>query len=120
MKWPKSRNKASAKPKSRKKRKPFRQRLISVLPVLVGALALTLLYSDTPLFRKLETTALDLKMLSRAHTEKNNVVIVAIDEPYYQDKFGGKSPLDPSELKKVIEAMGSARPKVIGIDIDTS
>lgn len=120
MKWPRSKNKPSKKGKARKKRAPFLQRLIGVLPVLMGSIVLTLLYSDTALFRKLETTALDFKMLSRAPADSSDVVIVAITETDYQKKFGGKSPLDPVELRNVIEAIASAGPKVIGVDVDTS
>jgi len=120
MKWPRSKKKSSPKGSPRKKRRPFRQRALSALPVLFGSIVLTMLYSDTALFRKLETTALAFTMLSRAPADSSSVVIVAITEPDYQRQFGGKSPLDSGELRKVIEAIAAAGPRVIGVDIDTS
>jgi|SRR6185369_1173794 len=112
--------KFSKKAKKQKQRKSFRQRALAVLPVLLGSLFLTLLYSDTALFRKLGTTALDLNMSVRAPALSKNVTIVTITEDDYQKQFGGKSPLNPDELKKVLEAIAAAGPKAIGVDIDTS
>ena len=105
---------------SRKRSKPFWQRLLSASPVIAGSILLTLLYSNTSLFRSLETLALDFTMLVRELEGNSDVVIVRITDSDYQKYFGGKSPLDPAEVARVITLISSARPKVIGVDLDTS
>ena len=121
MRLRRRKNAATVKAGQRKRgRRPFWQRLLAASPVIVGSILLTLLYSDTSPFRRLETLALDFTMLSRKPAGSSDVVIVRITDADYQEVFGGKSPLDPAALKKVIAVIASGRPKVIGVDLDTS
>jgi CHASE2 domain-containing sensor protein len=94
--------------------------LLAASPVIVGTILLALLYSNTSPFRRLETLALDLTMLSRKPASRSDVVIIRITDDDYQKYFGGKSPLDSSAVNKVIAIIASGRPKVIGVDLDTS
>ena len=48
------------------------------------------------------------------------VVVVDIDDRAYEDQFDASSPLDPAALYRLIDAIAKGRPKVIGVDIDTS
>jgi CHASE2 domain-containing sensor protein len=94
--------------------------LLAALPVIIGSTLLALLYSDSELFRKLETLSLDFVMLSRAPTNNSDVAVVRITDDDYQKYFGGRSPLDPAQLYRIIEMIASAGPKVIAVDLDTS
>jgi CHASE2 domain-containing sensor protein len=108
--------------KHAKVRRPFWRRLYGAAPFIMGGILLTLLYSDTALFRQLETTALDLQMLLRKPPDGSDVVVVRITNDDYQNPklFHGKSPLDPAILQNIIGAIASGKPKVIGVDLDTS
>ncbi len=50
------------------------------------------------------------------------VWLVAITDKDYADPrlFKKTSPLDPEQLRKVIAAIAKLRPRVIGVDVDTS
>jgi CHASE2 domain-containing sensor protein len=50
----------------------------------------------------------------------SDVAIVNITQDDYKRVFHGNSPLDPSELTRLIGAIASGKPKVIGINVDTS
>lgn len=104
----------------KKRRRPFGQRLLSALPVIAGSILLALLYGNSALFRSLEAAALDFMMRAREQTGNSDIVIVRITDEDYRKYFGGKSPLDPAEVGRVIAAISAARPKVIGVDLDTS
>lgn len=105
-----------------KTKRGFWRRLIGASPFIALGIFLTLLYSDTNLFRQLETRALDLQMLLREPPDSSNVVVVRITDADYRnpDLFDGKSPLDPEKLQGIIGAIASAKPRVIGVDLDTS
>lgn len=103
-----------------KRRPPFRRRLLSAAPVILGSILLTLLYGDAAFFRRMETMALDFTMLASAPTGNSDVVIVRITDDDYRTYFGGKSPLNPAQLRDLIDTIVSAGPKVIGVDLDTS
>jgi CHASE2 domain-containing sensor protein len=90
------------------------------VPSIAGGILLTLLYTNTALFRNLETTALDVQMLLKKPAENSDVVVVRITDDDYQKLFSGKSPLDLSALRTILQAIASGRPKVIGVDLDTS
>lgn len=114
---------ASKKAKGRAKNgRTFRRRLVGAIPFIVAGILLTLLYSNTALFRQLEKSALDLQMLLRKPPESSNIVVVRVTNKDYQspDMFRGKSPLDPAKLQELIGAIASAKPRVIGVDLDTS
>jgi CHASE2 domain-containing sensor protein len=96
------------------------RRLLAASPFILVSLLITLLYADSALFRKLETGALDLRMFFNKSPEDSNVVIVRITDADYRNHFGGKSPLDPVKLREIIGVIAAAKPKVIGIALDTS
>ena len=52
--------------------------------------------------------------------EDKQVVIVKIDDEDFSQLFEKKSPLNPNRVTEIIEAISSAKPKVLGIDILTS
>ena len=46
--------------------------------------------------------------------------MVTIDDTDYDSLFGGRSPLNPDTLAHLVRAVARGRPRVIGIDIETS
>ena len=73
-------------------------------------------------FRPLETTSLDFFLRVREPVHPKYVWLVAITDQDYADPnlFRKTSPLDPALLGKLIGAITRLRPRVIGVDIDTT
>jgi CHASE2 domain-containing sensor protein len=111
---------ADKKKKSKQRRKSFWRRLLRATPIIVASIFLTLIYGNTPVFRKLENLVSDSMMRIREPQGTSNIVIVRITDDYYKKEFGGKSPLDPEKLNQIIGAIAAGRPKVIGVALDTS
>lgn len=101
-------------------RPTFAKRLLKALPVLLAATVLTFLLSQVGALQHLETVALDTQTRLRGSPGKSDVAIVRITDDTYREKFNGKSPLDPKPLKEIIEAIAAGKPRLIGVDIDTS
>lgn len=99
---------------------PFWRRSIKALPVIAIGILLTFIFSNAGLLRKLETTALDTTMRLRRSRTDSEVAIVRITDDDYKALFGRKSPLDPNQLKNILEAIAIGKPKLIAVDIDTS
>lgn len=96
------------------------RRMVTASAFILVSLLITLLYGDTPLFRKLETGVFDLHMFFNKPPEDSKVVIVRITDADYQNHFGGKSPLNPVKLREIIGAIVSVKPRAIGVALDTS
>jgi CHASE2 domain-containing sensor protein len=103
-------------------KKPFLLRLLKATPVLLLATVLTFVLSQVGALQKLETTALDVQTRLLATAPDSEVAIVRITDDDYRDAnlFKNKSPLDPTVLKKLIEAISRGGPRAIAVDIDTS
>ncbi len=67
-----------------------------------------------------ETTALDTLISARSDPPSENVMLVTIDDEDYRTCFEGHSPLQAAKLHELLEAVAAGRPRVIGVDIDTS
>jgi CHASE2 domain-containing sensor protein len=96
------------------------KRIIRMLPGIVFTLLLIFLFSRLGVLHKLQTAVLDTRMRLAAAPVRSEVAIVEITDDDYRTVFGGKSPLDPAKLQLLINAVASGRPKIIGVDIDTS
>ena len=97
---------------------PARLRL--ALPGILVTIFLVFLFSHMGVLHKLQTAVLDARMRLREPPEKSDVVVVKITDEDYRELFYGASPLSPVALGRLIEAISLGRPKVIGVDIDTS
>lgn len=103
------------------KAKPsFGVRLLRAIPFFLISAALTFLLNQAGTFTRLETTALDLQMRLQEPASESDVAVVRITNDDYQSLFGGKSPLNPAQLQKIINAVALGKPKAIGVDIITS
>ena len=71
-----------------------------------------------------ERAAFDAWLRARLHldpvSESDQIVIVGITDQDYEDTFEAKSPLDEKALEEILQAILSAKPAVIGVDLDTS
>jgi CHASE2 domain-containing sensor protein len=89
--------------------------------VFILTLLLTLVFGRVGALRQLETTALDTQLRLRGSNYKEReIVIVTINDDDYKQLFQSKSPLDPVVLKTLLGAIALGKPKVIGVDIDTT
>ncbi|HXG70844.1 MAG TPA: CHASE2 domain-containing protein [Gemmatimonadaceae bacterium] len=71
-------------------------------------------------FDRLHTAALDSYLVLASPRLITEVVTIGITDADYATVFEGRSPLDPSKLRQLIEAIAAGRPKLIVVDIDTS
>ena len=67
-----------------------------------------------------QTVALDTWLVALLGGTDTDVIIVEIDDEDYEQLFNGRSPLAPDLLRSVVDDIVAARPKLIGVDIDTS
>jgi CHASE2 domain-containing sensor protein len=96
------------------------ERVLKAAPAVVVAVILTFILSRSGFFRQLETYALDTQVRLQSAQQESDVAIVRIDDDDYETLFHAKSPLDPAALTKIINAIALGKPRVLGIDIDTS
>jgi len=96
------------------------ERAIKALPAVLIGILLTFFLSRSGLFRQLETYALDTQVRLQGAAQDSDVAVVLIDDADYSQLFHRKSPLDPNTLVNLINAIAAGKPKLIGIDLDTS
>lgn len=89
--------------------------------VIVAITAGTFLLSSSGMLDHFETAGLDAFNLLKQPVDPLNVVIVAItDDDYQSEPFHSISPLNVGGVQEVLNAIALARPRVIGVDLDTS
>ena len=101
-------------------RSPFWKHLLRASWVIVGISLLMLAFEQAGWLERFETAGIDAFNLLQTPHDPTHVVIVGIDDDDYGDLFKGRSPLDANELRDLIEAIALGKPKVIGVDLDTS
>jgi CHASE2 domain-containing sensor protein len=118
----KARRRPRRKDKTRSEGKPvsWLARLRLALPGIVVTVFLVFLFSHLGVLNKLQNAVLDANMRRNEPPAKSDVVVVKITDDDYQKLFYGSSPLSPVALGRLIEAVSLGRPKVIGVDLDTS
>ena len=100
---------------------PLAAELRRTIPLVIGISILNFLLASFGILRPMQLGVLDTWLRIRAlRPDPKNIVIVAITNNDYETLFKSTSPLDPSELRELIDAIALGRPKVIGVDIDTS
>jgi CHASE2 domain-containing sensor protein len=102
-------------------RPPLAAELRRSIPLVIGISILNFLLASFGILKPVQLGVLDTWLRIRAlRPEPTNMVIVAITNNDYESLFKSTSPLDPSELRSLIDAIAFGGPKVIGVDIDTS
>jgi CHASE2 domain-containing sensor protein len=120
---PKNPKKASLKKKKASapgKKVPFWKRLLKMAPLILGVSVLTYLLAGGGWLGHFETTAIDNWLRLKPHRQSDEIVIVGIFDDDYERLFAKRSPLAAPKLEEVIKAIALGKPKVIGVDIDTS
>ena len=98
----------------------FRTQLLHAAPVIVVITILTAVADRKwHAFDSLQFFAVDAFGAASA-PESRDVTIVAISDEDYKSTFKGRSPLDTSELERLIDAVIAKSPAVIGVDISTA
>jgi CHASE2 domain-containing sensor protein len=109
------------RPPSADQRTPLAAELRRTIPLVIGIGILNFLLASFGILRPMQLGVLDTWLRIRAlRPDPKNIVVVAITNDDYQSLFNAISPLDASKLRKLIDAIALGRPKVIGVDIDTS
>lgn len=108
------------RPRPRNAKRPFGRRLLTALPLLVGACLLTLLLDSLGGLRALETAALDVQSRLYPGPDATGVALVIIGARDYQDWFGSKSPLDPVRLQSLLENILATHPRAVAVDLLTT
>jgi CHASE2 domain-containing sensor protein len=86
----------------------------------VASLLLGYLFHHSSPGHLLDGLALDSLLLLHAPRPVEDVVVVAIDDTDYEQLFADRSPLDVGQLEALLSAVARGRPRVIGVDLDTS
>lgn len=97
----------------------FERTMKLVFAVLIGS-TLIFFLSRSGILRQLESYALNTQMRLQAANPDSEVVVVLINDEDYRSLFQGKSPLNQAKLSQLISAIAAGKPRVIGVDIDTS
>jgi len=88
--------------------------------VIVSVSLLTLLLEHMGFLHGFEFYFRDLFLSLRTPKQLQNVRIVGINADDYQNFFAGHLPLDSDKVQQLIQAVARAKPRVIGIDLDTA
>jgi CHASE2 domain-containing sensor protein len=94
-------------------------RLRRALPAIVLAVIGNFALARLGVLHGLEHWVLDLELIASGE-KASNVVVVNISDADYDELFGARSPLDPHKLHSLIDAIAKSKPRIIGVDIETT
>lgn len=89
--------------------------LLAFLCFLAGEWTLEFFFGYNP-----DSIARDAEARSNPAIPSSDIVLVTITDSDYATFFGGRSPLRADTLDRIIRVIAAARPRVVGIDLDTS
>ena len=87
---------------------------------LAGILVVVFVIHATHALQPLELRALDVWQRLLEERPAGFVRVVAIDDADFATLFGGRMPLQPAVIAKLLDVIAAARPLLIGVDIKTS
>lgn len=100
---------------------PLATEIRRTIPLVIAISILNLLLASFGILKPIQLGVLEAWLRIRAlRPDPKDIVIVAITNDDYASLFSATSPLDASEVRKLIAAIALGRPKVIGVDMDTS
>lgn len=105
---------------SKTHREGFGRHLLRAAPVLLGSFLIVHAVFGGVWLLSADAAALDSFLLLRAPRHAGRVALVVIDEVDYRERFHARSPLDPTALQEVLNAIAAGRPALVGVDLDTS
>jgi CHASE2 domain-containing sensor protein len=101
----------------RRSRRPFWRHLLRTTPVILATILLTVLAGRV---LQLDQAAIDLESRWRRPSTDSPIVVVHITDDDYETLFGSTSPLSPSRVGEILDAITVGKPRLIGVDLDTS
>jgi CHASE2 domain-containing sensor protein len=87
---------------------------------VLAAAGLTYWLHDRGVFDRWENNNLDRMLFIKAPHQSDKIVLVVIDEDDYRSQFKSRSPLAAEGVINIIDAILKGKPKVVGVDLDTS
>jgi CHASE2 domain-containing sensor protein len=96
------------------------KKLARAAPWLIAFTLLGLFLEHVGLLTPLSNFGRDTFGIVRGVRAPVDVRIVDVDDTSYDSLFHGRSPLDPAALRRLIDAIETARPSVIAVDLLTS
>lgn len=89
--------------------------------VILGVTAATAALEHLGAFDQFETAGLDSFNILQSTRNPREVVMTGItDADYHGDLFNATSPLACASIRRILAAIAEGRPRVIGVDLDTS
>jgi CHASE2 domain-containing sensor protein len=104
----------------RKADQPLGKYVWKHLHVLLIVFVITFVAQTMGWLRGFETYSLDVLLRLRAPQPRANLYLVVIDDEDYQSLFNRNSPLDPEKVQAILHSVARARPRLIGVDLETS
>ncbi len=101
-------------------REPFYKPVLRALPTMVIMTAIMFVLDTLGWLKGFETAAIDSLLMVKSAPAASQVMIVTIDNEDYREMFGGKSPMNPDALERLLSAIAAGHPAVIGVDLDTT
>jgi CHASE2 domain-containing sensor protein len=101
-------------------RRNKRDRFVRSGLALIVAIFFSAVFYQLGILHQLEPAFGRLEARLEARSGTSEVALVVIDDNDYQKFFGSTSPLNPAALHSLIDAIAAGKPKLIGVDIDTS
>src|ERR1035438_9090990 len=92
--------------------------ITGALFVLAGAGATRFLESGN-LLAWPQRALLDSMPATLTSTPSQNLLIIAINDDDYAERFHRRSPLDPQQVAEILGGIQFFAPKAIGVDLDT-
>lgn len=96
--------------------KPF----LKALPWIFAIVISVMLLENAGAFTGFESIVLDTFVRIKSSKPSGDVAIVEITDEDYRQYFGSTSPLQPAQLASLISSAAQGKPRVIGVDVDTS
>ena len=100
--------------------RPLLRAVIRATPVIVAVIFATAVLSSMGWLDRFESAGLDALNILQSPRDPSHVLLIGITDQDYREFFDETSPLDPTRLYEIIEAIAAGRPSLIGIDVDTS
>jgi CHASE2 domain-containing sensor protein len=96
------------------------EKIKRILPVILIAAIFTYIFVRLGFLGTIQNHGIDSYLKFRSSRSSDDIILVTISEGDYATIFQSQSPLNASQLQKLLNATVSGNPKIIGIDIDTS
>ncbi|HEV3215564.1 MAG TPA: CHASE2 domain-containing protein [Vicinamibacterales bacterium] len=98
----------------------FLKQFLWATATILTVSVLTLVLEHFHFLDRFETTGLDAFNLLQAPRDPSDLVVVGIYDEDYTRLFNETSPLGCERLKEILDAIAAGKPRVIGVDLDTS